>query len=166
MAADQVNPPAAPSQEPYATARHLVMTCNKATLATVDRNRDGMPYASLVLVAPDAQGRPLLLLSQLAEHTANLLADARASLLLDGTDGFAETLTGPRLSLSGRVVPVVEADREAVCAAYLARHPSSRGYAGFRDFGFYRFEPQAAHLVAGFGRIDWLEPKSFLGPDA
>lgn len=163
MAAAEVNPAPAPAETAEETARRLILTCGKATLATLDRNRAGMPYASLVLIAPDAAGHPLLLLSGLAEHTANLLADPRASLLLDGTEGFAEILTGPRLTLSGRVQLVEEAEKAAASDSYIARHPSSSFYAGFKDFAFWRFSSEAAHLVAGFGRIDWLEPQALFG---
>jgi putative heme iron utilization protein len=162
MATAKVNPARLDSEKPEETARRLILTCSKATLATLDRNRAGMPYASLVLVAPDADGRPLLLLSRLAEHTANLLADPRASLLLDGTEGFAEILTGPRLTLSGTVQMVEGAEKAAASEAYIARHPSSSFYAGFNDFAFWRFSSEAAHLVAGFGRIDWLKPQALL----
>lgn len=165
MAPAKVNPAPIDSEKPEKTARRLILTCSKATLATLDRNRAGTPYASLVLIAPDAEGHPLLLLSSLAEHTANLQADPRASLLLDGTEGFAETLTGPRLTLSGTVRLVEGAEKAAAAQAYIARHPSSGFYAGFNDFAFWRFSSDAAHLVAGFGRIDWLEPKALFSSE-
>jgi putative heme iron utilization protein len=97
---------------------------------------------------------PVLLISALADHTKNLLADPRASLLFDGTVGLAEPLTGPRAGLQGRFV---RDDCEAARTRYLARHPSAAMYAGFKDFGFWRMEIRAAHLVAGFGRIHWLD---------
>ena len=43
----------------------------------------GDPYCSLVNVATAPDGAPLLLLSKLALHTKNILADARVSLMLD-----------------------------------------------------------------------------------
>ncbi len=135
-----------------AEARRLLRRVDRATLATA--GDDGWPYASLVLAALDAGGHPLLLLSDLADHTRNIARDQRVSLLFDGTAGLRQPLAGARLSVAGRVVA---ADEEAARARYLARHPDAALYAGFGDFRFYRVEMARAHLVAGFGRIRWIE---------
>jgi len=136
---------------PAERARVLLRSLDRAVLATLDA--DGGPYASLVLVATDPAGHPLLLISRLAEHTGNLARDARASLLFDGTAGLDQPLTGPRLTLSGRAEPVVE---PALRARYLARHPDAAFYAGFADFGLWRVRAERGHMVAGFGAIHRL----------
>ncbi len=119
-----------------------------------NRAGDAWPYASLVLVACDHDASPVLLVSDLAEHTKNLRADPRVSLLFDGTAGLEDPLTGPRVSLQGEAAPVGD---EALLRRYVRRHPSAEQYAGFRDFHLVRIRPVRAHLVAGFGRIDWVE---------
>src|SRR5437764_12691687 len=62
--------------------RTLVAQARAATLCTIARDPAGFPYGSLVTVAIDELGRPLLLLSTLAEHTGNLQARSDASVLL------------------------------------------------------------------------------------
>lgn len=139
--------------EPAALVRHLVRVALTAALGTIDgagSSGGGHPYASLVTVATDASGRPILLLSTLARHTRNALADPRVSLLVAEARPGPEPLTAPRATLVGRLSRIEEA---AAMARYVARHPSAAGYAGFGDFGLYRIEPERAHLVAGFGRI-------------
>jgi putative heme iron utilization protein len=121
---------------------------------------DGAPYVSLVLVAFDVDGAPLLLLSRLAQHTRNLLADPRASLLFDDTAGLDDPLTGPRLTVLGSAAPSPD---PAALQRYLDRHPSAEAYAGFSDFDLYRVTIEHGHLVAGFGRIRWLEPSALSG---
>lgn len=49
-------------------------------------------------------------------------------------------------------------------ARFLARHPSADFYAGFKDFAVYRVAVERAHLVAGFGRVRWLEAADLLLP--
>jgi putative heme iron utilization protein len=132
-------------------ARRLLRTREHAALAT---SLDGRPYASLVAVACDHDAGPLLLLSDLAQHTCNLLAEPRVSLLFEATSGFADPLAGPRLSLLGRAGRV---DDPRLLARFLARHPASAAYANFADFHLYRIAIERGHLVAGFGRIAWLE---------
>jgi putative heme iron utilization protein len=151
-----------PPTDPLALARHVARGCRKATLAVTaraDTPEAGAAYASLVEVAFGHDCAPVLLISTLAEHTKNLLAAPRCSLLFDGTGGHGETLTGPRVSVQGnaaRLDPGKPADA-ALVARYLARFPQAEMYAGFADFSFWRVAPQRAHLVAGFGRIAWFE---------
>lgn len=148
---------AIPLDDPLAAARHLVRARDKAVLAVLAREQvpeAGGPYASLVQVAFDHDGAPLLLISTLADHTKNLHADPRVSLLFDGTGGLAEPLTGPRVSLQGIAAPTTDV-RHA--ARYLARFPGAAMYAGFKDFAFWRVATGRAHQVAGFGKIAWFE---------
>ena len=153
-------PEESPDQSPGEAARALIRALDAATLATAlagDGNESGWPYASLVLVACDVYASPILLISQLAEHTKNIAADNRVSLLYDGTGQKSDRLSGERVSVLGRAV---RDDTPGTAARYLARHPSAEGYAGFADFAFFRVEVTRVHLVAGFGRIDWID-----GPD-
>ena len=148
-----------------ATAVHgLLRRLDRAALATVlpEAGGDGTawPYASLVLVALDHGLAPILLLSDLAEHSKAISADARVSLLFDGTAGLDAPLTGPRVTLVGRAAP---ADDLEARRRFLARHPDAAMYAGFRDFRFYRVTPERAHLVGGFGKIHWLERDALRG---
>ncbi len=134
-------------------ARRLLRRARTATLGTLNRE-DGIPYGSLVNVATDVTGWPLILVSTLAWHTKNLLADHRASLLVAEPPATGDALTGPRVTVMGRFVKVDEARLQR---RYLARHPAAALYAGFGDFAFWRLEPLRAHAVAGFGRIETME---------
>lgn len=147
------------AEETAVTARRLVRATGRATLAT---SLDGWPYASLVLVATEHDATPLLLLSDLAEHTRNLKRDKRVSLLFDGTAGLVDPLTGPRVTVLGELAPA----EPRLLPRFTARHPSSALYAGFKDFRLYRLAVTRAHLVAGFGRIEWIEGASLLYPAA
>lgn len=146
--------------ETGAAARRLVRSQDRASLAT-SLAGDGTPYASLVLYATLADATPILLLSALAEHTKNLKADPRASLLVDDTAGLADPLTGARVTLVGRLEEVGDGSAQA---RYLARHPSAETYVGFGDFRFYALRMARAHLVAGFGRIHWIDAPAILAP--
>ncbi len=152
-----------PRNRPAETVRDLLRRAETAALATtLQRGGSQAPYASLVLLACDHAGAPLLLLSDLADHSKNIAADPRVSLLVDGHRPEEEPLTGARASLQGRAAVVRD---QALLDRFVARHPSAATYAGFGDFHLYRVEPEAAHLVAGFGQIHWLDAED-LGLDA
>lgn len=134
-------------------ARHLLRSASFGSLATVMRDADGAPYASMVAVATDHDGSPILLVSDLADHTKNLKQDRRISLLLIGDNVEEDPMSGARLTLQGSISRSTE---EGPRQRYLARHPSAARYADFGDFGFYRIAVERGHLVAGFGKIHWI----------
>lgn len=153
------------AQTPGDIIRGLIRAQDRATLATRMRPGEasiegaGAPYASLVLMACGPDASPLLLLSTLADHTKNLLEDPVCSLMVDGTQGLADPLTGARATLQGRVDKVGD---HGLMDRYVRRHPSAAMYAGFGDFSLYRMTVQRAHLVAGFGRIHWVDAAAVL----
>jgi putative heme iron utilization protein len=148
MHGEQAQPQAA---TPEIEGRRLIRRRGHAALAS---NLDGWPYVSLVAVACDLDATPLLLLSDLAQHTRNLAADPRVSLLFDAAAGLPDPLAGARLTLLGRAA---RCDDPRAAARFAARHPESAIYAGFADFRLYRVAIERGHLVAGFGRIAWIE---------
>ena len=148
------------TSSPAHDARQLLQTIGKASLATLHPNQC-RPYTSLVLFYPDDKGRPVMMLSGLADHVKNLNADGAASMMIDGTAG--ESLAGPRVSVEGTVTKVTDdADIKSLKAAFIARHPEAAIYADFTDFNLYRMTPSRLHLIAGFGRIHWLDAEDVL----
>lgn len=140
------------------SARDLMRRQVKAALGT---SHGGAPYVSLVLVAFDATGAPLLLLSDLAQHTQNLKTDPRLSLLFDGAGEHADPLIGPRLTVLG----VAERCKDAAALErYVASHPSAAMYSAFTDFNLHRVIIASGHFVAGFGRIEWVAAEHLLEP--
>ncbi|MEO1190342.1 MAG: pyridoxamine 5'-phosphate oxidase family protein [Pseudomonadota bacterium] len=149
----------------YAKAADLLATTRRGSLASHLARDDqpdlqpGFPYVSLVLLAPDTDGRPFLLLSDLSEHAQNLQAKPDLALLLEQTADKPEPLAEPRLTLLGDAQVV--SDKEEALAMkkrFVEAQPSAEVWAGFGDFRPYRITWRAAHFVAGFGRIAWLSP--------
>lgn len=146
-----------PDFDPKLAAKKLLREARSGALATLMAG-SGDPYCSLVNVATAADGSPLLLISRLAVHTRNVLADPRVSLMLDERrDG--DPLQGARVMLIGTAAATDEA---AARRRYLDRQPEAAMFADFADFAFYRVTPKTAHLVAGFGRIVDLAPADIL----
>ena len=142
--------------------RLLIRSAGAAALATAERSHDGAPYASLVETACGQDASPVLLLSDLADHTRNIARDARISLLYDGTAPGPDRLAGARVTVQGRASRLADGPRrDAAARRYLARHPGAAAYADFGDFNFYEVTPERAHLIGGFGEIHWLKADSF-----
>lgn len=141
-------------------ARLLVRRRGVGMLATAMAD-GGAPYGSMVTYACDHRGQPIFLFSGLSDHTKNIAADARASLLVEDAMGRRNPQTGPRVGLMG----TIKRDKSAEARdRFLARHPDAKLYAGFGDFGFYRMTVERAHWVGGFARAVWFDAKHILTP--
>ena len=127
------------------------------TLATQSTRLPGYPYATVIPNVLDECHRPLLLVSALAEHTKNLLADPRLSLSLLEPN-CANVQTAARLTLIG------DAERsepgELLQARYLRYLPDAEQYLQL-DFMFFRIIPKRLRPIAGLGRMGWLEADDF-----
>ncbi|QDZ27746.1 HugZ family protein [Noviherbaspirillum sp. UKPF54] len=136
------------------TALHLLHGASSGALATQSTQLPGYPFASALPFVPDEGHRPVFLLSGLAEHTKNLVADPRASLLV--TEANAENvLTAPRMTIVGDVIRIDTASELA--ARYVRYQPDARQYLELGDFAFFRLQPKRARYIGGFAQMGWIE---------
>jgi putative heme iron utilization protein len=142
-----------------ADAKRLLRLSRTAALATLGAN--GSPLTTWVGCASDFDGAPVFLLSTLAQHTKDLAADARGSLLLTSPSDRGDPLNHPRLTIGGPIAlhPAAYARKR-----YLQRNPKAKLYASFTDFAIYRMKVEAVHFNGGFGRADKLVPADILTP--
>jgi hypothetical protein len=148
--------------EPTDAERSRTLLASKAfgSLATLSTECPGFPFGSLVGYAPDEHGRPLLCLSGLAEHSRNMAADPRASLLVTEHDGGPNLLALARVTLVGEMTTVDSDERQACLDRYLQAHPSAF-YAAFHDFSVYRLQVADVRYVGGFGRMSWVSADGY-----
>ena len=149
-----------PDFNPSGLAKSLLRRSRQGALATLMAG-SGDPYCSLVNVASHPDASPILLISRLALHTVNILADSRVSLMLDER-AEGDPLEGARIMLAARAEEVSQDHARVFRRRYLNAHPSAEAFVDFKDFAFFRIRPSGAHLVAGFGRIIDLKPEQFL----
>jgi heme iron utilization protein len=139
-------------------ARTLAATVPCGVLSTLGRNPAGTPFGSLAPFGLDSRARPVLCVSQLAEHTRNLEADPRASLLVSPSVApGADPLAAMRLTLVGRVERVPGDEAAAARKAHLTGNPHAAGYIDFGDFGLWRLEVESLRFVGGYGRMSWID---------
>lgn len=133
-------------------ARTIVAGTTVGTLGTL--SDDGGPWASMVAFASLADGRPVLVVSTLAEHGRNLLRDGRASLSVVAPARGKDPLDSGRVSLAGHVEAVEGEAAEQARAAYVAAVPPAALFAGFGDFRTWVLRVDRVRWVGGFGRMD------------
>ena len=156
---------AAERDDPAAAARKLLRAERQGALSTLSLHKKGWPFGSVAPYALSERGEPLLLLSALAQHTKNALADPRASLLVQDSAGLApgaDVQALARLTVLGSVAAVPLTQEDDARARYLARHPQAGRTAGGHDFRFYALTIEDARFIGGFGEICWVPGKSMV----
>jgi heme iron utilization protein len=139
-------------------ARRFLRGQHSGVLATISQRVAGFPFGSVAPFIPDQAGCPVILISTLAEHTRNIDADSRVSLIVQPYS--------PDMQVVGRVTVLGHArrleDKTALGPRYLRFHPQAESYFAMHDFGFYRIEPVRIRYIGGFGKIHWVEPAQYL----
>jgi putative heme iron utilization protein len=139
--------------------RELLSAERHGILATLSARREGWPFASVAPYAISGTGEPILLLSELAEHTRNIRTDPRASLLVQDHASLEDPQAGARVTLLGTVEPVAVGDEGAARARYVARHPHADDYFALADFKLYVLRVREARFIGGFGDMGWVGGK-------
>ncbi len=157
------DPNPAPETSYAERSRTLLHFGKVGVLSTHSQKQEGFPFGSVMPYALDAAGSPLLLISSMAMHTQNLLADSRASLFVTVPEakGGGDPLGAARLTVIGKASKVPKAELKGVREAYLSRHENARYWVDFKDFAFYGMEVMDLYFVGGFGVMGWVEKEEF-----
>ena len=147
-------------------ARELLLKEYRGVLSTHSKAMPGFPFGSVVPYCLDDQGRPLILISRIAQHTHNLQRDPKCSLLVGECNAEDVQAVG-RLTLLTEARQLNEAaDIDAAAARYYRYFPESSDYHQAHDFDFWRLEPVRARYIGGFGAIHWIDQVTLANPFA
>jgi len=144
-----------------AQVRSLLLKSDFGTLSTHSVDCPGYPFASIVPMGFDDFNRPILLLSRLAQHTRNIIENAKVSLFLSDAHlcSDKDVQTCSRITLLAGVKRLdIDADASTV-QRYCRFYPQAESYYKDLDFDFYRLEPVKVRFIAGFGQIHWVAPE-------
>ncbi|MBF3271057.1 HugZ family protein, partial [Pseudomonas aeruginosa] len=143
------------SVEAAKNARELLLKEYRAVLSTHSKKWPGFPFGSVVPYCLDAEGRPLILISRIAQHTHNLQADPRCSMLV-GERGAEDIQAVGRLTLLAEARQLAEEEVAAAAERYYRYFPESADYHRVHDFDFWVLQPVQWRFIGGFGAIHWL----------
>jgi heme iron utilization protein len=141
-----------------AEARALVAGQTAGMLAT---SSTGHPWASLVAYAVLDDGSPVLVLSELAEHGRNLLAEPHASLVVADLSASDDPLACPRVTLAGQARQPPAADADRAREAFLAKVPNASMYADFEDFRLWVLRVERVRWVGGYGKVESIDVSAY-----
>lgn len=141
-------------------ARQLLLCEYQAVLSTISVEMQGYPFGSVVPFCLDRQGQPVILISDIAQHTKNIIADPRVSIICLEQAAEDQQAAG-RVTLLADAEKIPASDDDTIWR-YYSFFPHSRDYHNTHGFDFYRLKPRKIRFIGGFGRIHWLKPEDFL----
>ena len=147
-------------------ARELLLKEYRGVLSTHSKSMPGFPFGSSVPYCLDEQGRPLILISRIAQHTHNLGKDAKCSLLVGEREADDVQATG-RVTVMAEAHKLVDPEViEAAAQRYYRYFPESESYHSAHDFDFWVLAPVRYRFIGGFGAIHWLDHVALANPFA
>ena len=138
-------------------SRTLVASSTTASLSTLTES--GYPYGSIVSYIPNDDGDPVILVSDLAEHTINARTDSKASMLIAESADGGDPLGKSRLTLVGRLSIIK--NPEDIREKYLQRHEHASFYVDYDDFNFWKLSVEEIRFVGGFGHMSWVTSQDY-----
>jgi putative heme iron utilization protein len=152
-------------EEHIKEARAFIQSEHNGMLCTLSRRLAGFPFGSIAPYALTAAGEPLILISEIAEHTKNVRADARSSLLIQASN-VGDQQASARATLVGYAIPVSKPFYEDAQRRYLEVVPAAAGYFSTHDFSLFKIHTLQARFIGGFGNIHWIDGDDILDRDA
>lgn len=139
-------------------ALQFLRTTQSGVLSTFSAKFEGYPFGSVAPFVLNHAGEPVILISTIAEHTKNILANPKVSLLVFA--GMEDLQANARLTLLGEAVLADKEDAN-LRARYLRYFPQAEGYFELHDFHFYRIKISHVRYIAGFGKMGWSTEQDF-----
>ncbi|MGH8420091.1 MAG: HugZ family protein [Pseudomonas sp.] len=147
-------------------ARALLLKEYRGVLSTHSKSMPGYPFGSVVPYCLDDQGRALILISRIAQHTHNLQLDAKCSLIVGEREAQDVQAVG-RITVMAEARKLMdEAAIEAAAQRYYRYFPESQSYHSAHDFDFWVLVPVRYRYIGGFGAIHWLDDVALANPFA
>jgi heme oxygenase (biliverdin-IX-beta and delta-forming) len=145
--------------------RALLQKERNAVLCTISKKIEGWPFGSISPYTATNAGEPIILISEIAEHTRNLRADARVSLIVQDSNAIKDPQAGARATLIGYAMPVPEPYLEDASRRYLQSFPNSASFFDAHDFTLFQIKVSKVRFIGGFGEIYWLDRHEIIAAD-
>lgn len=147
-------------ETPQTQAAAIVAAQRWLALATTDDQ--GVPHISYAPFAP-IPGAFGIVVSRLAQHTAQLVAGKPAAIMLVGPSANGDPYAQARFSIDvvPRVCPAESAQAREIWSALEARHGETAGVLRtLSDFQAIALEPTGGRLVLGFASAHSVDAAS------
>ncbi len=142
-------------------AQELLAAQSFAALSTLSQDLENYPFGSLVPYCLNHSGEPLLLISDIAQHTKNILKNSHVSLM-----AFAQN--NPDIQANARLSYLGDAEKTQEPGDYERYYryfPDAKDYHKTHNFQLFRVRCERSRYIGGFGKIFWVHAKDLVKPN-
>ncbi len=148
-------------------ARLLLRRSEIGVLSTHSKACDGYPFGSVSTFMSTHEGDVIFYISNLAQHTKNILHDNKMCLTVFPSSSTAgqhddDPNANARLSLLGTVKTIDKKNDDVIAERFFKLYPDSRKYYKTHDFYFYKMSTDRVRFIGGFGDIHWINKEDWL----
>lgn len=137
--------------------RKLLKEHDTGVLSTISTDVEGYPFGSVTPYCLSSNLEPLILISTIAQHTKNIIANNKVSLIVFAPESEDAQASGRVTYLGDAVLTDDQEDKEK----YSLHFPKSKGYFDFHDFKLYKIQFKRIRFIGGFGSIHWVESADY-----
>lgn len=142
--------------------RKLLKENNSGVLSTISLDVEGYPFGSVTPYCLSDQLEPIILISTIAQHTKNIIANSKVSLTVFNNETEDVQSQGRVTYLGDAVLTESEADKEK----YSLHFPKSKKYFEFHDFKLYKIQFKKIRFIGGFGSIHWVNAEDYFNENS
>lgn len=145
------------TQQHILAAKTLVRQQHSGVLSTHSVSVEGYPFGSIVPYYMTIEGNLIIYISQIAQHTRNIKANAKVSMtMFDALEDDSQAAGRVTLLGDARLI-----ENDYVKNQYLSLFPQAERYQQTHDFHFYEIVPQRVRFIGGFGQIFWFNKEDW-----
>ena len=151
-------------EEASTAAKQFTRKTPVGVLSTVSKNLPGYPFGSVTPFMTDNEGRVIMFISDIAQHSRNLLENSKASITIYNQIDNGDQNENARVTLVGDVKKLSRDEQSEILPEYIAQFPAAATYQQAHDFHLWRMDIIRVRYIGGFGKIFWIEQEEWAQP--
>ncbi|MCL9780932.1 pyridoxamine 5'-phosphate oxidase family protein [Vibrio sp. S4M6] len=146
-------------------ARHYMRQSRQCVISTVSKKLADYPFGSVTPFISSYEGKPIVYISDIAQHTKNIKRNNKVSLTFFGNPASTDDQNqNARVTIMGDAHPLDQEASQAIRQRFLQQYPQYQDYPIDHGFHFWQIEPQMIRYIGGFAKAYWIDKKEWLLP--
>jgi len=147
----------------YRDVLELLHSETTGILSTHSLELNGYPFGSVTPFCLDDNFNPIILVSEIAQHTKNMIKDNKVSLTITESGEEEEKQSLGRYTCLADAFKIEKTSDEydVISETYLRHYPQAKHYFEAHNFNFFRLNFVKGRFIKGFGKIHWIEKVGF-----
>ncbi|MBU2895734.1 HugZ family protein [Vibrio hepatarius] len=147
-------------------ARHYMRQSRQCVISTVSKKLADYPFGSVTPFISSYEGKPIVYISDIAQHTKNIKSNNKVSLTFFGNSELADDQNqNARVTIMGDIHQLERGASQPIQQRFLQQYPQYQDYPIDHGFHLWQIEPKMIRYIGGFAQAYWIDKKDWLLPE-